>query len=215
MTEPCWLPRPARIPTRRARELRAGARDDGESPEAYESRRRPHRRRQSSRPDHALAHHPARAARGVALVFIVACSTVANLILARSVRQKGARGRAALVGTGALRRTLLVESLLLCGAGAVLAIVIARPMVSVSRAAALFRARTTFGRPRAYSGLASSEVAAAVLLACLRLPSAEAANGLGFVERQRPHHHQAIVACACSPSRRSRRRSCCSRAPGC
>src|SRR6185295_4013456 len=67
------------------------------------------------------------------LVFIVACSNVANLILARSVRREGELAiRAALgAGTGALRRTLLAESVLLCATGAVLAVAIARPTVAV------------------------------------------------------------------------------------
>src|SRR5438105_7753633 len=57
-----------------------------------------------------------------AVVFVIACSNVANLILARSVRREGELAvRAALgAGRGALRRTLLAERLLLCGAGAVL-----------------------------------------------------------------------------------------------
>src|SRR5207253_9316367 len=79
-----------------------------------------------------------------ALVFIVACSNVANLILARTVRREGELAiRAALgAGTGALRRTLLAESLLLCGAGAALAIAIARPMVVLlARYAARFSVR--------------------------------------------------------------------------
>ena len=78
------------------------------------------------------------------LVFIIACSNVANLILARSVRREGELAiRAALgAGTSALRRTLLAESLLLCGAGAVLGVIIARPMVAVlSRYAARFSVR--------------------------------------------------------------------------
>src|SRR6202162_5734871 len=60
------------------------------------------------------------------LVFIIACSNVANLILARTVRRQGELGVRAALGasTGALRRTLLAESLLLCGAGAVLGLFI-------------------------------------------------------------------------------------------
>src|SRR5439155_21115698 len=79
-----------------------------------------------------------------AVVFVIACSNVANLILARSVRREGELViRAALgAGTAALRRTLLAESLVLCGAGAVFAIVIARPMVAVlARYAARFSVR--------------------------------------------------------------------------
>src|SRR5438876_5015638 len=54
------------------------------------------------------------------LVFIIACSNVANLILARTVRREGELAiRAALgAGPGALRRILLAESLILCGARA-------------------------------------------------------------------------------------------------
>ena len=121
-----------------------------------------------------------------ALVFIVACSNVANLILARSVRREGELAvRAALgAGTGALRRTLLAESLVLCGAGAILAIVIARPMVSVlARYAARFSVRAndvTVDASLLWVGVILA-VAAAVLLAFVpRLPSAESASGLGL-----------------------------------
>ncbi|MGH9349776.1 MAG: ADOP family duplicated permease [Vicinamibacterales bacterium] len=121
-----------------------------------------------------------------ALVFIIACSNVANLILARSVRREGELAiRAALgAGGGALRRTLLAESLLLCGGGAILGVLIARPMVDIlSRYAARFSVRALEVRVDAsllWVG-ASLAIAAAVLLAFVpRLPSAEAANGLGL-----------------------------------
>ena len=59
-----------------------------------------------------------------AVVFVIACSNVANLILARSVRREGELAVRAALGAspGALRRTLLAESLVLCGAGAVLGV---------------------------------------------------------------------------------------------
>ena len=78
------------------------------------------------------------------LVFIIACSNVANLILARTVRREGELAiRAALgAGTFALRRTLLTESLLLCGAGALLGVASARPMVAIlARYAARYSVR--------------------------------------------------------------------------
>jgi len=120
------------------------------------------------------------------LVFIVACSNVVNLILARSVRRESELAvRAALgAGTGALRRTLLAESLLLCGAGAVLAIAVARPAVALlARYAARFSVRAhdvTVDASLLWVG-AGLAVAVAVVLAFVpRLPSSTATNGMGL-----------------------------------
>ena len=67
------------------------------------------------------------------LVFIIACSNVANLILARTVRREKELGIRAALGasTVALRRTLLAESLLLCVAGAAIGLLIAGRMVTM------------------------------------------------------------------------------------
>ena len=121
-----------------------------------------------------------------ALVFIIACSNIANLILARSVRREGELAIRAALGARpwALRRTLLAESLLLCGAGAVLGVLIARPMVTLlSRYAARFSVRAldvTVDSSLLVVGVGLA-IAAAVLLAFVpRLPSADAANGFGL-----------------------------------
>src|SRR6185503_19650044 len=79
-----------------------------------------------------------------ALIFLIACSNVANLILARSVRREGELAVRAALGasTGALRRTLLAESLLLCSVGALLGVIVALWMVPVlGRYAARFSVR--------------------------------------------------------------------------
>jgi putative ABC transport system permease protein len=121
-----------------------------------------------------------------AVVFVIACSNVANLILARSVRREGELAvRAALgAGHGALRRTLLAESLVLCGAGAVLGVLLAQPLVAmVSRYAARFSIRAldvTVDASVLWVG-AGLAIAAAVLLAYVpRLPSPHAPAGLGL-----------------------------------
>ncbi|HLZ92077.1 MAG TPA: ADOP family duplicated permease [Candidatus Acidoferrum sp.] len=120
------------------------------------------------------------------LVFVIACSNVANLILARSVRREGELAIRAALGasSGALRRTLLAESLLLCGAGAILGVVSARPMVAVlARYASRFSVRALDLRIDSSilwvgAGLA---ILASVLLAFVpRLPSTSASQGSGL-----------------------------------
>jgi predicted permease len=115
-----------------------------------------------------------------AVVFIIACSNVANLILARSVRREGELAIRAALGAsrGALRRTLLAESLVLCGAGAVLGVLLARPMVSiVARFAARFSIRAlevTVDSSLLWVGVVLAMAAAVVLAYVPKLPSASA-----------------------------------------
>src|SRR5262245_52306425 len=121
-----------------------------------------------------------------ALIFVIACSNVANLILARSVRREGELAvRAALgAGTGALRRTLLAESLVLCVTGAALGVAIAQPMVSIlSRYAARFSVRAldmTLDSSLLWVGVLLAIVAALLLAYVPRLPSSDTSRGFSL-----------------------------------
>jgi ABC-type antimicrobial peptide transport system permease subunit len=101
-------------------------------------------------------------------VFVVACSNVANLILARTVRREGELAVRTALGasTGALRRMLLAESVLLCGAGAALGVLSAQPMVEVlARYTSCFSVRAldlTVDSSLLWVGVALAIVAAAV-----------------------------------------------------
>jgi predicted permease len=120
------------------------------------------------------------------LVFIIACSNVANLILTRTVRREGELAVRAALGasTGALRRMLLAEGLLLCGAGAALGVMIAQPMVAIlARYASRFSVRAldlTVDNSMLWVGAALAIVAAVILAFVPRLPSAEASNGVSL-----------------------------------
>ena len=111
------------------------------------------------------------------LVFIIACCNVANLILARTVRREGELAVRTAVGAsrGALRRMLLAESLLLCGAGAAVGVMSAQPMVAVlARYASRFSVRAldlTVDSSLLWVGAALAIVAAVILAYVPRLPS--------------------------------------------
>ena len=119
-----------------------------------------------------------------ALIFVIACSNVANLILARSVRREGELAIRAALGasTGALRRTLLAESLLLCSVGAILGVIIAQPMVSIlGRFASRYSVRAqdlTVDSSVLWVGVGLALLAAVLLAFVPRLPSVKAGAGL-------------------------------------
>ncbi len=120
------------------------------------------------------------------LVFIIACSNVANLILARTVRREGELAIRAALGAdaSALRRTLLAESLLLCVSGAALGVLSARPMVAIlARYAARFSVRAlelTIDSSMLWIGAALALIAAVLLAYVPRLPTSDVSPGLNL-----------------------------------
>jgi putative ABC transport system permease protein len=123
---------------------------------------------------------------GSVLVFIIACSNVANLILARSVRREAELGIRAALGAsaGALRRILLTESLLLCAVGATLGLLIASPMVAIiGRYISRYSIRAldlTVDSSILWVGAGLALLAAALLAFVPRLPSSGGAQGFGL-----------------------------------
>ncbi len=120
------------------------------------------------------------------LVFIIACSNVANLILARTIRREGELAVRAALGASAaaLRRVLLAESLLLCGAGATLGVLSARPMVAIlARYASRFSVRAldlTVDSSMLWVGAGLALVAAVLLAFVPRLPSGGVQNAISL-----------------------------------
>jgi putative ABC transport system permease protein len=120
------------------------------------------------------------------LLFVIACSNVANLFLARTVRREPELAlRSALGATaGVLRRSLLAEALVLCGTGLLAGVLIAAPMVTVlGRYAARFSARAvglTLDSSMLWIGVGLALIAAIVLAFVPRLPSSDASRGFGL-----------------------------------
>jgi predicted permease len=119
------------------------------------------------------------------LVFIIAVSNVANLILARTARREHELSIRAALGAGALdlRRILLAESLLLCAAGAAAGMLLARPMVAVLvRYISRYSVRAlelTVDSSMLWVGAGLAIAAAALLALVPRLPSWGGSQALG------------------------------------
>ncbi len=120
------------------------------------------------------------------LLFVIACSNVANLILARAVRREPEMAIRAALGasTAAFRRSLLAEGIVLCGSGALAGIAIAAPMVAVlARYASRFSVRAldlTLDFSMIWIGVALAMVAAVFLAFVPRLPAPDTSAGFSL-----------------------------------
>src|SRR5271156_2132135 len=118
------------------------------------------------------------------LLFVIASSNVANLVLARTVRREPELAIRSALGASAtvLRRSLLAESLVLCGTGAVAAVALAIPMVAVlGRYASRFSVRAEelpLDFSMVWFGIGLALIAAVFLAFIPRLPSADAQGDL-------------------------------------
>lgn len=120
------------------------------------------------------------------LLFVIACSNVANLILARTVRREPELAIRAALGatTAAFRRSLLAESIVLCGSGALAGVAIAAPMVEVlAKYASRFSVRAldlTLDFSMVWIGVGLAFIAAIFLAFVPRLPSPDASKGFSL-----------------------------------
>jgi predicted permease len=120
------------------------------------------------------------------LLFVIACSNVANLILARAVRREPEMAIRAALGatTSAFRRSLLAEGIVLCGSGALAGIAIAAPMVAVlARYASRFSVRAldlTLDFSMVWIGAGLALLAAVFLAFVPRLPAPDSSSGFSL-----------------------------------
>jgi putative ABC transport system permease protein len=120
------------------------------------------------------------------LLFVIACSNVANLILARAVRREPEMAIRAALGatTAAFRRSLLAEGIVLCGSGALAGIAIAAPMVAVlAKYASRFSVRAldlSLDFSMIWIGVALAMIAAVFLAFVPRLPSPDTSAGFSL-----------------------------------
>ena len=137
------------------------------------------------------------------LLFVIACSNVANLVLSRTVRRESELSVRSALGasTAVLRRSLLAEGIVLCGSGALAAVLLAVPMVAVlGRYASRFSVRAndlTLDFSLVWFGVALALVAAFFLAYIPRLPSPDSPHG-GLTGRGARVAGEATNGCASS-----------------